>query len=84
MPHVKVQLFKGKGRWACPTTLCLSCAKMAEPVIETKKVKILWDVTILQTDHLIEHRRTVIVVVEKDKNSSGDEIANVNFYAVRP
>jgi len=28
----------------------------AEPVIETEKVKILWDVNI-QTDHVIEHRR---------------------------
>jgi len=34
-------------------------------VIETEKVKILWDV-IIQTDHVIEHRQPDIVVVEKD------------------
>jgi len=28
---------------------------MAEPVIETESVKILWDMNI-QTDHVIEHR----------------------------
>jgi len=37
-----------------------------EPVIETQSVKILWDMNI-QTDHVIEHRRPDIVVVDKDK-----------------
>jgi len=36
----------------------------AEPVIETDSVKILWDMNI-QTDHVIEHRRPDIVVVDK-------------------
>ena len=38
----------------------------AEPVIETQRVKILWDINI-QTDHVIEHRRPDIVVVDIDK-----------------
>jgi len=26
----------------------------------------------------------LIIIAEQNKNSSGDEIANVNFYALRP
>jgi len=37
----------------------------AEPLIETAKVKILWDVSI-QKDHVIEHILPDIVVVAKD------------------
>ena len=36
----------------------------AEAVVETQQVKLLWDFTI-QTDHVIEHRRPDIVVLEK-------------------
>jgi len=36
-----------------------------EPVIETESIKILWDMNI-QTDHVMEHRRPDIVVVDKD------------------
>jgi len=38
---------------------------MAEPIIETESVKILWDMNI-QTDHVIVHRRPDIIVVDKD------------------
>jgi len=39
---------------------------MAEPVIQTDKVKILWNVGLsIRTDHVIKHRRPDIVVVEK-------------------
>jgi len=38
---------------------------MIEPVIETEGVKILWVMNI-QMDHVIEHRRPDIVVVDKD------------------
>jgi len=38
---------------------------MTEPVIETESVKILWDMNI-QMDHVIEHRRSDIVVIDKD------------------
>jgi len=41
----------------------------AEPAIETEKVKILCDVR-TQTDHVIEHRRPDIVVVEKDNKTT--------------
>jgi len=34
-------------------------------VIETEKVKILWDVSI-QTDHVIKHRRPDVVVIVED------------------
>ena len=37
----------------------------AEAVVETERVKILWDFNI-QTDHVIQHRRPDIVVVEKE------------------
>ena len=38
-----------------------------EPVIETEKVKMLWDISLsIQTDHMIQHIRPDIVVVEKD------------------
>ena len=37
----------------------------AKPVIEMQSVKILWDMNI-QTDHVIEHRRPDIVVIDKD------------------
>ena len=36
-----------------------------EPVIETESVKILWDMNI-QMDHVSEHRRPGIVIVDKD------------------
>jgi len=39
---------------------------MTEPVTETHKVKILWDINI-QTDHVIEHRHPDIVVVKDNK-----------------
>ena len=38
-------------------------------MIETEKVKILCEVSI-QMDHVIEHRRPDIVVVEKDNKTS--------------
>ena len=38
---------------------------------------------ILPLDHGDPHLRTMIKS-KQDKNSTGDEIANVNFYAVRP
>lgn len=37
-----------------------------EKVIESDKVKILWDFSI-QTDHVIEHRRPDLVVLDKEK-----------------
>ena len=46
----------------------------AEPLIEMDKVKILWDVSI-QTDHVIEHRRPDIVVVENNKTALLIDIA---------
>ena len=42
---------------------------MTEPVIETESVNILWDMNI-QTDHVIEHRRPDIVVIDKDKKTA--------------
>jgi len=38
-------------------------------VLETEKVKILWDVCI-QMHHVIEHRRRDIVAVEKDNKTA--------------
>ncbi len=37
-----------------------------EKVVETDQVKILWDFNI-QTDHVIEHRRPDVVVLDKTK-----------------
>jgi len=41
---------------------------MAEPVVETQSVKILWDmnIQIIQMDHVTEHRRPDIIIVDKD------------------
>ena len=36
------------------------------------------------SDHFIDLGQCVLEVTNNNKNSSGDEIANVNFYAVRP
>ena len=41
--------------------------RTAEPVTDKENVKILRDMNI-QTDHTIEHRRSDIVVVDKDNN----------------
>ena len=39
-----------------------------EKVVETADVKILWDFNI-QTDHVVEHRRPDVVVLDKKANS---------------
>jgi len=44
------------------------------PVIQMQNVKILWDMNI-QMDHVTEHRRPDIVVIDKDKTVLLTDIA---------
>jgi len=46
--------------------------------------KFLRKVANRQTDRQTTTKTSSLAEVTTDKNSSGDEIANVNFYAVRP
>ena len=49
------------------SAVSMTCAM--DGVVENKRCKILWDMTI-QCDHVIEARRPDIVVVEKESNKA--------------
>ena len=59
----------GAVHWSLCNKYSVQCSQQwyqhtAEPVIDKENVKILWHVNI-QTDHLIEHGRPDVVVVDK-------------------
>ena len=62
----------GAVHWSLCNKYNVQCSQQwyqhtAESVIHEENVKILWDVNI-QTDHVIEHRWSDIVVIDKENN----------------
>ena len=55
------------------------------PIQHNKKAAMTCTGCVIRPQYnIIKHKNTYQSLQHNNKNSSGDEIANVNFYAVRP